>query len=282
MIRTEKQLYDYYNQPKVQFKLIKYTQKKEFAMLSKKELILSSRNHKVHNIQQFQKVYFGLKAWDNLQNLYISLATYQKGINWIGTYFNHERKDKTRKWAKVHYKEMVGYDFVIDVDSPDHDNIQIAADDCSNIMKLFNELNVPYRVRFSGCGFHVLIDSKHFPTLNTDPKQKNSVYKLHIEMANYLYENYSELIDLSIYDSRRVIKLPFSVAVYGNGSYIVLPINHINQLIPFDLNFFNLNTLYAARIQDFADVEHNPKGNIDRLLKTMKIDINKYYKENAE
>jgi hypothetical protein len=128
-------------------------------------------------------------------------------------------------------------------------------------------------LRFSGDGFHFIIpyiklgldERKSF-----DPSVEDNIYNLYKRIALRLKEEYSELIDESVYDGRRVAKLPYSLALYPHGSYVCLPFNTDDEFDEFDVNKMTPD-YWIENIGYRRENLFNGHGNIRRLLEFLEV-----------
>jgi hypothetical protein len=165
-------------------------------------------------------------------NFYYSLARYTEGIP-MQT-MNFSLRDNSG-WQKTHTHSMQDYDFLLDIDAGSHDDIMMAHYSARLISDLFDEKNIPYELRFSGKGFHIIIPSGYFPSHSYNPKAEDSIYRLYAKIAKFLENNYSEMIDSGIYDSRRICKVPYSWALYEDAEYLCIPFIDKKDFLDFEL-----------------------------------------------
>jgi len=276
---------NWYNSASVKFEIIKFLYNREFALLvpnfikDKEIKKCSIRNLKSHNVQSFD---FNLKATDMFKkqifyNFYYSMAYYINGLPNQNLNFN-ERNNTD--WNKNCYKEMMGYDCLIDIDAPDFSNMQMAYESAYNIKELFDKLYVPYELRFSGKGFHFVIPYKYLPqNLTLNPHEQNNLYQFLGNLAKILYKEYSEMVDTSIYDSRRVCKIPYSLALYENEIFVCSPILNNNEFETFKLNKYRLKN-YPFDVRGRGTKIFNEQGNLITLF--VKYFKNKKYKLKEE
>ncbi|GAH36612.1 unnamed protein product, partial [marine sediment metagenome] len=208
----------YYYRLDVQYEIIKQLKNRECALLlpswetNVKSLKKSVRNLRVHSPQYLQralkKLNFITVKETELFNLYGSVATYKEGIPFTVLYLA-DRDTKT--WNRIHYTKMVAYDFFLDIDAGSHKDINHALRSCIMVCDFLTSLKCPYSVRFSGKGFHIIIPHKYFKFNKFDPHDENNIYKSYYIIAKYILDEFSEMVDLSIYDSRRVCKIAYSL-----------------------------------------------------------------------
>jgi len=262
----------WYDRLDVQYEMIKHLRNRETVFISKdvNQSPPSLRMCKIHSTQHLQLY---LKCFpyrlNYPYNLYYSVAKYEKGIpNQDLNFINKSNSIENLEWKNNHFESMNCYDFVIDVDAPSHKDIEEAKQTAIKLHRLFLFHNVPHEIRFSGMGFHFIIINNG--TFITTPNHEYSVYKQYIKIAKYLYSTVSELIDLKIYDSRRVIKVPYSLSIYDEEIFICLPILSTDDLLLFSLDenllIHNSNKSFRGRgIKLFC-----PDGEFDNLKKIIK------------
>lgn len=262
---------EWYKRIDVQFEIIKFLRNREFALLvpswiqDKNITKRSTRTLRCHSIQHFQYLFNkGLRIFEKQTpyNLYYSLAVYEHGIPYQTLDFS--KRDNT-EWIKEHYKNIAGYDFLIDIDAGEHEDIYFAHETTLNIVELFNFLNIPFEVRFSGMGFHIVIPFCWLPKCSFNPSDENSIYKSLSSISKGLSKKYSEMIDLNIYDSRRIIKVPYSIALYEKDLYICTPFLSMKGLNDFRLENYQINN-FNQIIKGRGIKLFNPEGNFNNLM----------------
>jgi len=268
---TFKDIRDWYSRADVKFEIIKQTFKRETAFLVPKfiedeDMSRSSvRMLKIHNVPHLE---VSIKATRMMErevpyNMYFSLARYFDGIP--NQHLNFATRDNT-SWNHEHFKSMSWFDMLIDIDCG-IDNIDYGWSSVMDMAKYFDALSVPYSVRFSGGGFHIVIPGQYFPrNTSFDPKDANNIYKMQIKIAKHLYEHRTELIDLSIYDSRRIAKIPYSLAVYKDDIFVCHPFNSIEELRAFNPNDLRIWD-YPHEIRNRGVKVFNDFGNLAELFK---------------
>ena len=267
--------YEYYNRTDVKFQIIKYTQRREFAYLaprwvwSEANRRKNGRHFRVHNVHHLDVIMKGkyLLTMHNrfFVNIFASLATYKDGV----PYRSLQSVDESfKKWEEKIHEHMESYDLLIDVDSPSHgeEDLTFAKEGTIEIKKIFDQLNVPHYIRFSGCGFHIVVPGKFLPKKSFDPKDKDNIYIYCKKIAKYFFDNMTELVDTSIYDSRRICKIPFTLAHYKRHSYVCLPIESGIALNGFDHQKALLHK-FNADLRHYTEKLQNENGNFDKLHK---------------
>lgn len=259
----------YYNNYRIQHFFLRYLYNRECAVIpSKKSLINSSekrkmitRNMRVHNTQSFQFWLKFIRMFSDktrLFNFYYSLAEFNTGIPYRNVKENNLKEDFS-SWTENCHKEIRSYDMLIDIDSGSFDEFDFALESAQYLQKRMDNWNVPYHLRFSGMGFHFVIPYKFFPNhLSTDPSSELNIYERMKMISEHLSEDISEMIDTTIYDSRRLTKIPMSLALYPEGDFVCVP---VEELSSFDLEHYRLeNFKNFAYIPD--DILHNNMGNL--------------------
>lgn len=245
---------EWYKEIAIRFELSKNLYRREFALINKSDNNRTIRMLKCHNVNHLDYILNSVVHMfdgNDLLNLYYSLAKYREGIpNQDLSKGLHNPTRDNSEWNNRHFEEMTGYDFLIDIDCDTHEEIEYGHESLMYIMKLLNANAVKYEVRFSGCGFHIVIPYEFMPQLPLDPKADGNIYRLCSRIARYLYADYSELIDYKIYDSRRLCKLPYSMSAYPDNSksYMCFPFHSTEQVKMFKLDYLDIrhHTSYTS------------------------------------
>lgn len=272
---------DWYYDPIVKFEIIRHTYKREVAFIVAKyikEPDIIKRNIRTLKIHSVQHLDFIMSKTSMMKQetpycLYYSLGQYKTGIP-------HQdfktMKRNNRDWIKNHWRFMSGYDFVIDIDAGNHQEMDFAYYSAQQIKVYFDLLNCPYELRFSGCGFHFIIPYKYFARRFThykgeqfNPKNPKSVYMLFAKIGLFLQNKFSALIDTSIYDARRVLKIPHTLALYKEKVYVCSPFYSNDSFDNFKLEDYEHHRF--IKIKD--SYLFNEKGNTDNLIKKTGVDI---------
>jgi len=273
----------WYKTPAIKFEMIRHLYKRESSYLIPKWVgennvhYKTIRTIKLHNVGHIDATMDAWNFFDKLYNLYYSIGTYQNGVP-HGT-LNLKERD-VRWWVGEHHKYMTGYDFFIDIDSPSHgeNDMYHAWVSANSVKDLFDEHDIPYELRFSGCGFHFIIPYEYLVKGMEnpfDPSNENSVYVKYAKIARWLFENVSQMVDIGIYDSRRLCKVPHSLSVYEDEIYVCLPINSDAQFDNFkvkDYNLVNFNE-YQKTFYRRGSFLFNSSGNVKLLEKIMRGEI---------
>ena len=216
------------------------TCRREFAIMSSNDMM--RRTFRVHNTQSFQYIF---RNWDiinkfkrgkGLDKFYRSVAYYIKGVPYGNPDLSTNIQSKI--WLSENIKDMAGYDLFIDIDANDHLDFDRAKESMQLIHKFFLKINLPHEINFSGRGFHVIVPYEYLPKLSFDPEDKNSIYDYCLKKAKYLFDNFTELVDTCVYDSKRLMKCPYTLALYGKDLYVCKPLT-------------NEEIIYNCKLDDF-------------------------------
>lgn len=280
-----KKIVEWYKNIAIQYELIKYLKDREMCLLVKTtNPKYNTRMLKCHSIQHLQYILFQMMRIETKgadYTIYYSLAKYKNGIpNQEPELTNRNNKD----WIINHHKHIEGFDYMLDIDAPDFETMDIAHKDAITIKKLFDYLVVPYQLVYSGCGFHFIIPSEKFTLKKSyNPADEDNIYKNHLRISKILSDRYSELIDLSIYESRRVCKVPYSPTAYNDKVLVSKPFLSHEEFINFkytDMVIDGLNpndfkcrgtTIFnelsdTARLIDWVNSTSYDKNDIDLEL----------------
>lgn len=258
---------NYYKNKSVLFAMIPYLKDRALCYgepkHKKKGQKLSSM-HRCHNIQSL--TYLNNKYGLNMgveYNMFTTIAKYRYGVP-------YDNKEKNTELLNSFYdnipKHIIDYPFFIDIDVDDHKDMDYCILSVKSIIQLYNKLNIPYELRFSGRGFHIL--SKNSNNMIFDPKHPKSIYKIYSSIALKLKNEFSDLIDVRVYDSQRRVKLPFSIAFYGDSKYVCTPI-HPKELDDFRLNHYEVDKM---RLRLSLRYPQNINGNLFKLMEYYGVD----------
>lgn len=262
----------------VKYEIIKFLKNRELALLvapyvNNEEIRKrSTRMLRCHSVQHMDFIFKALEVYnrETPYNLYYSIARYKRGIP-MQTMNMIERKERNRRWIKIHHREMQAYDFFLDIDAPDFNDMDLAHYSAKIMMNLFNKMNTPYELRFSGKGFHFIIPFEVFPIeFNFKPFAYDSVYFFFAKIAKALHDQHTEMIDTSIYDSRRVCKVPYSLSLYKNDVFVCYPLNTKKEFRDWTLENSRPDKL-PFQIRGRDSRLFNENGNIYKLLKELNI-----------
>jgi hypothetical protein len=229
----------WYSQTFIGLEMVKLLQHRELTMLEKKNPQQEASGRSLKTIRccagytlDLLKSNFNAFAFLDYPfvNLYYSLIRFEKMPQF--SYSPSVRAKSYAEWSNEEYKaQFNSYDFAVDFDGDD--GLDTALRDCLHLKKILDQFKVPYSVRFSGSrGFHLCVDAKWLPQL---PEQK--IVDLCGELGFMIKKIEGlETLDDTIFDARRVFKLPYS---FCQGR-IVLPLddfqlaNFTPQLVDFE------------------------------------------------
>jgi hypothetical protein len=115
------------------------------------------------------------------------------------------------------------------------------ANDTHKICVDLDKKGIVYSLRFSGCGFHIIIQYTEIPDYKKhsfNPFDKKNIF-IHCNKLNKKYhDKISEMVDFSINDARRIIKVP-NTLVYNpaktNERLLICKIINRDDLKKFDI-----------------------------------------------
>jgi len=271
---------NWYWKPSVKFELIRTLRNRELALLNPNWLTaehpeLRKQNVRMlrcHSVQHFDFILKSLNVYvmKKTYNFYYTLAKYINGI----PYQTMDLKNRdNEEWKNTkHFEEMIGYDFLIDIDAREENEMNDAYESAGILKKEFDILSVPYELRFSGFGFHFIIPAIYMPKLSFFKNEKNNIYQVCHLIAKRLNKKYSEMIDLKIYDSRRLCKLPYSLALYEDVNYVCTPILTNREFNDFKIYNYTPKTIKYS-IENRGTHIFNMVGNINKLLDNLNVKI---------
>lgn len=281
-------MFRWYNIPAVKFKIIKYLYNRELCFLVPnhlKEIVpmrYNIRYLRCHNVQGFDYLmsFSGYNKGDNLGvfNLYYSIAKYRTGLPYMILKAGEERTEQKKKWSKNHHHSIVGYDFFIDFDAPTKEDLPEIHEHVKKFKKFLDLHIIPYNIRFSGMGFHVIIPYEFFAPLGRhfNPHIKGNIYELYSKIARKLNSRFSKHIDTGIYDSRRVCKIPYSLVFYENDYYVTWEFSSDSEFEQFNPDHFKIENFSQdlLRQRNYPQIVFNsfahsyPESFLDKLKLT--------------
>ena len=265
----------WYRIPQVKFQIRNYTYRRETMFIKPKHSMkpgMTTRMIKIHNVQHLDIWLKSMHITSNERdyNLYYSLAHYEDGIP------NGSLKLGDRdfgNWTEEHWKSMDGFDFLLDIDAGNHNEIDFAYYSAIEVKKIFDKLEVPYHLRFSGMGFHFVIPYVYFSdkslALSFNPEAENNIYDFYRDIALKFYDGNSEMVDTGIYDSRRVVKIPYSLALYPGRTYVCYPFKAF-EFETFDLEYMRPRH-FINKIVNEPEPPFHPNRKVFKLHNEFKI-----------
>lgn len=186
--------------------------------------------------------------------------TYKDGIPKGDSIYSN--RDWT-EWNKECWRFAEGYDCLIDIDLPEHGFLNEGYESASIIKQYLDSKNVPYELRYSGKGFHFVIPHHALPKKTLNPDVEDNIYRWCKKLADFLYYNFSELVDTGIYDSRRLCKIPFSLALYPIDFFVCLPLRGDHEFENFDYRKMRVQNL--PNVRGYGSYMFNADGDCSRL-----------------
>ena len=240
-----------------------------------KHNVINVRYLKCHSVQYiqscFRKFHYVTNADQEYFNFYKSVGSYSGGLPF--TSLDVSQRD-TDDWKKNHLDFMNAYDCFIDIDGGNHGEINHAHISTHLITKLLDDYKCPYNLIFSGCGFHIIIPYRFFMDrkFSFKPNQENSIYKKFSNIARFLHNSYTEMVDLKVYDSRRLQKVVYSLANYKRNTYVSWAFKSRLEFDNFQLDDYNIKNFNNESIRGRGITLFNGNGNVNKLLE----EVNKF------
>jgi hypothetical protein len=214
----------WYNRVYVDLEFIKTLKNRELCLLSSKEDKESKIKYRqllcqTYNIWKIIRE--SLKFDESLVNLYHSVATFSHIP--VSTFDRMARIESPEymDFNENYDKYMTGYDFLVDLDGKDFID---AYNQAKKVKFLFDKYKLGYyMVNSSLTGFHLVVPNEYTDD-SISVVSKNIAFG---NLASWIQDKYQlEGLDKSIYDARRVKKVPYSYNC-GDDS-IVLPLDDKN------------------------------------------------------
>jgi len=229
----------YYSNTFVQFEIIKCLKNRELCMLNDRIDLekKSVRYCLAFNLDYLRKHFERFGFNKSLTNLYHSVALLKPSVPVFSYNFKKRRKEEAYRNFNENYKDYVeGYNLFIDIDA-DWD-WKKALQDVLETKKIFDEFKVPYYVLNSSFkGFHIHIPAQYMP--------KKEISELLAEINEVIYNIKGiydiQSIDTSIFDLKRVCKVPYSLSSDGS---VCLPLDD-EQLKNFTPKLVSLNNVLS-------------------------------------
>jgi len=174
-------------------------------------------------ILNFNCLFWCKKGINKMYNLYYTMAEYKH------PYPATAYKEHSKRWNfDTAVKKTKFIPFVLDIDALE---MKYLKEEAKIIINFLNLLESP-KIYYTGMGFHI-VDDVMGKKLTTDMDN-------HTAFAEYLQDKYSDFIDLKIYDYRRILKLPNSLAVYvDNPELNTWRLFKVAEIKQDELNNFN-------------------------------------------
>jgi hypothetical protein len=256
---TQDPYVEYYNNQEVLFEMVKLMRGKEVCFLSED---LTFRNIKAHNIIFLKSNFHAFDFYKWRYNIYISCADYNNAPAF--SYNPVERKKAYADFTLNINNYLAGYDYFIDLEKG-----EASYREAGLIKQFFDYCQVPYKVRCSGSGFHFIIPSIYFTDYFTKKgiardKRKETFKEMSSQLKKILHLT---LIDMSVYDLRRVYKVPYSLD-HKTGN-VILPLTS-KEFDNFTPDYIKPATVLARGIRDRGDIiinEEKGDKNIEEMIR---------------
>lgn len=176
-------------------------------------------------------------------NIYRSLATFQgEGLPKFSPDLT-KRRQEVDTWNQELKNKIHTFDILLDFDAQDHEDIPEVKKEVGPIKKQLDKHKIPYTLWFSGCGFHITLPHHILPQLPLNPDQQNNIYQWSAKFLKSLQQLYAPSLDISVIDHRRLQKIPYSLALYGEDEeYVCLPLTdkQFNNFFLADMRPYNV------------------------------------------
>lgn len=232
----------YYSNIAVRFEIIKCLKHREMSMLNPRIDIDKKmvRYLIAFNLEYLNKHLERFAFNKCLANLYHSVAILKEI-----PIFSYNLKERTKiqeyqDFNKNYDRYVVGYNLFIDIDN---ENWQESLKDTLEVKKIFDEYKVPYYILNSSYkGFHLHIPAEYMP--------KKDIFELIAEINNVAYNLRGiydiKSIDTSIFDLKRICKVPYSL---NHDGAVCLPLNDL-QLSIYSPEIVKMENVLKTIIRD--------------------------------
>ena len=232
----------WYSKPEVQELISNICLKREIAFGDPDKKVKMSRhwqsNHPTQiNFLLTQHYMFGKEKLR--KNMYMSINKYK----WMPK--RYKTNDPTRNWWENESNGFIGtVEWWIDIDASSHNDIYKAQYQAIECYRDLQAIGYDPYVQFSGMGFHIMvtpfiIDFEDWELIGRF--NKGNIWNL-IKRKMKAYKRDYSLIDMAIYDDRRLIKCPFTVVRYEDEHYMCWPLTK-QELYDFKLENYSLKNI---------------------------------------
>lgn len=246
------------------------TKIKMVKILKDREMVFLSPRIKIRGLManhtKFLDRHFSRYSVDkNDVDIYYSLAKLKKIP--VMSYNPQQRKEQMGELDSA-YEEIYSFDYGWDFDNVDKSvkGFNKAKKEVIKVMTFFDSYNIPYNIRFSGSGFHLVVpeieggfEHKNFPQM------MGTLYNVAEKVKNILE---LETLDLSVYDIRRIWRLPFTINT--KTGKVALPLNK-RQFKDYHWEDYNVDNfkenqnMYKIETYNDLDPDKNKKLFIQEL-----------------
>jgi hypothetical protein len=245
----------WYTTPFIKFEIIKAMRSREMAFIE------TSGNVVVRDLAGWNTDYFeySLEAynfWRRDFRIYRSVGQLEK-IPLVN--FNNREREEDKELVREAWKGCVNYDFVIDLDAVDFKDAKRDADE---ICGLYRDLEIPYMIQYSGNkGFHITVADRHTPPM----LDKKEAAKDWVNLVDYMCK--LRTFDSTIYETRRILKAPYTIDFKSGEPRVVLPLSD-RQLSTFkvqDAKISNVLDQCAVKNRGMLEREGSSKAAVKFL-----------------
>jgi len=222
-----RKIYDnWYTQTYIQLEIVKFLKERELAIFETFDNTKSVRNIKAHKLKDFHYWLMRYNFFERYYNVYYSLASFENGLPNFSPK-PEERKKQTLEWNNNCHKYFQSYDLLLDIDAKSHEEMPIIHKQAKSLKTLFDKNKISYTLNFSGMGFHFILP---YHTLSKNhnfiPADKGSIFAFAGKVMDKIKEKYVKNLDITVNDHRRVVKVPYSLAIYKpEDVYVCFPLS---------------------------------------------------------
>lgn len=202
----------YYSKEAVLYEIVKYSKNREVAFIGEGRV----RGIMAHAVRYLVSNFKAFRVGDKYYNMYHSVALLD-GLTAM-SYVPKLRKVQLDEYSNNFDSMAIGYDFVLDFDGKlaDSEKItvtELAKKDCEKVKSVLDELNIEYSLKFSGSGFHIVVKNKTLGFENSKFNVQIAAESCRLIAESMIKTLRLKTLDTSIYDKRRIWKLPYSMDI---------------------------------------------------------------------
>ena len=196
----------WYDNDGVLFEIIKNLGARETAIIGQSR----QRNIKAHTIAYLKSNFKAFNFIGRKFNLYNSLALFKNFP--LFPYYYQQRKKKQEEFRTTYKDYMIGYDFLLDIDSKEKPEFSYAV--TWKVKEIFDKYKVRYYLLYSAGknnGFHIRVSYEDLPEIYKAMNYTElcNIFKRFVLRLGNIHNLI--FIDDTITDLRRVAKCPYSV-----------------------------------------------------------------------
>jgi len=200
---------EYYRNTTTLFEMVKQLKGKELIFFDGRTAIRGLKAHYLKMLNYYFKTY-GVGSF-YFPNFYISVANFMNMPSFSDNL--KTRNEELRIFRGSFEKFVTGYDYLIDIDLLDKDNFAETYSEAKILFSYFKKI-VPFSIRFSGNGFHIIIDSSNFSFLPLkDVINFQKFFTLSLIDSFKKQKIDLKCVDWKIISKRRMFKLPYSLDI---------------------------------------------------------------------